>query len=323
MARIRTTMQFQVEQLWLRPEALGEAIEFERDGWLVRVEFPRDPDDWYLKQGDKKRFPAGPLAGPRTGGEVIPIVALRVSVTRDAPFGADVVDRAASDALTEHDDEAEAMAQAVVAELVGWTRIQKGQPWLGMSHSSPERVGGRYTFDVDANEPIIYATGQIIMVDRKPELAIDVADFQALAPFLGDNRPEMPLGDVLIADGRHLLTLGKPNPSQAVLLAAIGSEVKVKATLRANADATQGLLVDYILGNPRDVTVQAANLFDQVMFLVAGRSLKADNKPVFKALQKLFELRNAVAHRGKVVSVDDAGPAVSAAVDAAKWLDSL
>ncbi len=323
MSRIRTDMQFRVEKLWLLPESLGRAIEFDRDGWRVRVELPRDFADWYLLDGDKRNYPNGPFAGQRTG-KVVPIVAIRVSVSREAPFGAtDLESRSAEDGLTRYDREAHAQARAVVEELVGWARILKGQAWLGMSHVRPVQVGPRFTFDEDADQPIVYGMGKIVVEERSPSLAIGAADFDALAPLLSDGRPDLPLADVLIADGQHLLTLDKPNPSQAVLLAAIGSEIKVKGVLRTRADATQSPLVDFILGNPREVSLQAIGLFDQVMQLVIGRSLKTDDKGVFKSLDRLFVLRNAVAHRGVAVSIADARTAVSAAVAAAHWLDRL
>ncbi len=304
-------------------DGLGQAIEFERDGWHVRVDLPKERTDWFLDK-DKTNYPSGPFASASTASEVVPIIAVRVSVSREAPFGANDMDsQSAQDGLTAYDTDALAFAESVVSDLVGWARIQKGQAWLGMSHARPVPVGPRFTFDEDADEQIVYGTGQVVFEDREPKIAISTDDFKRFAPLLGDGRPDMPLGDVLIADGRHLLTLEKPNPSQAVLLAAIGSEVKVKAALRAKADAAQRPFVELILSKPREVTVQAISLFDQVMTLVNGRSLKSDNNALFVSLGRLFELRNAVAHKGELVTAAQAGPAVSAAVDAASWLDGL
>lgn len=106
-------------------------------------------------------------------------------------------------------------------------------------------------------------------------------------------------------------------------ITAIGSEVKVKSTIRTKADAVQQLFVEFILGNPREITLRAIGLFDEVISLVVGKSLKTDNKPVFKALERLFQLRNRVAHKGELLQVSEARLAVSAAVEASHWLDSL
>ena len=50
------------------------------------------------------------------------------------------------------------------------------------------------------------------------------------------------------------------------------------------------------------------------------RHLRHD--PLFN-LVRLFELRNAVAHKGEIISESDARDVVRGAVDAAAWLDGL
>jgi hypothetical protein len=114
-----------------------------------------------------------------------------------------------------------------------------------------------------------------------------------------------------------------PNPEQAVLLAAVGLEVAVKLALRAKVDDARRDLLDYILDHPRDVSQQAVALFDATMDVAINRSLKTEDKPLFKRVDRLFQQRNAVAHGGVRVPPSDALDSTRAAQEALVWLASL
>jgi len=54
-----------------------------------------------------------------------------------------------------------------------------------------------------------------------------------------------------------------------------------------------------------------------------GRSLRKDAPELFKAVEKLFNARNKVAHYGKEPSLSEARDAVTAAVQLSEWLGDL
>lgn len=69
----------------------------------------------------------------------------------------------------------------------------------------------------------------------------------------------------------------------------------------------------------------AAALVDLPLKAIAARSLKEDNRDLYKAIDKLFQDRNRVAHRGGGVdlTVDDARAGVAAATALAAYLDEI
>ena len=84
-------------------------------------------------------------------------------------------------------------------------------------------------------------------------------------------------------------------------MAAIACEVKVKEVLRRSAGKEQRSLLDFALDNPREVTVTAATgLFDKLMLATAGRSLRHDDRQLFKHIQELYTVRNRIAHSGRL-----------------------
>jgi hypothetical protein len=91
------------------------------------------------------------------------------------------------------------------------------------------------------------------------------------------------LRDALIADAKYLASLSDPPQlREAVLLAAIACEVTIKQTLRAACSNAARPVLDWALDNPRDVSEQAAGLFDKTAKAVTGRSLREENKAVHK-----------------------------------------
>src|SRR5207244_2004816 len=105
--------------------------------------------------------------------------------------------------------------------------------------------------------------------------------------------------DELLADARfYAWHASQPNPRIAVLLAAIATEVRIKAFLTSSATPEQAPLVNLILSSPQDVSLAAVSLFDKGLLAVCGRSLRADDPAGYKALIGLFEARNKLAHRG-------------------------
>lgn len=105
-------------------------------------------------------------------------------------------------------------------------------------------------------------------------------------------------------------------------MAAIACEVKVKVNLRERIDPADLPLLDFILENPREVTVTAADgLFNKLMWTAQGPSLREADKDLFRSVVRLFEVRNGVAHRGEWPDVEEAKDLVRTARRAFRWLD--
>ncbi|MBV9012284.1 MAG: hypothetical protein JO272_09590 [Pseudonocardiales bacterium] len=112
---------------------------------------------------------------------------------------------------------------------------------------------------------------------------------------------------------------------EAVLLAAIACEMKVKDAIEMLARHDQKSLVELVLKNPRDVPIAAASLFDKALKAVCGKSMREDKKELFKSVEKLYQTRNSIAHRGgrDICGDSELGELIRSAVKAFAYLDEL
>jgi hypothetical protein len=129
-----------------------------------------------------------------------------------------------------------------------------------------------------------------------------------------------PLAETLLADAAyHAWHQEPPHPSQAVLVAAIASEIKVKTDIRTRCKPEQEALIRYLLDERR--ATGARPLFHEIIRRSQGRSLLESDALLFDRIRRLFERRNQIAHSGVVPPADEAGELVRAARAAFRWLD--
>ncbi len=140
---------------------------------------------------------------------------------------------------------------------------------------------------------------------------------------LSKDRLDLPVAETSLADARLLAESVSPDLPRALLTAAIAAEAKIKATLVTKANPLAADLVQLLLENPRDFSMAASALFDKALQAVAGRSLKNDDPALYRRIGRLFEVRNALAHRGKRPTAEEAKDGVSAVVEVFTWLDAL
>jgi hypothetical protein len=110
---------------------------------------------------------------------------------------------------------------------------------------------------------------------------------------------------------------------QALVLAAISTEIRIKRTLEELASADQRDLIQILLNSPRDYSVAAQRLFDRPLKAISGHSLKDDDKELWKAAGALFVDRNAVAHKGAVHDVTRIREDVGSALRLKKYLANV
>jgi hypothetical protein len=109
------------------------------------------------------------------------------------------------------------------------------------------------------------------------------------------------------------------HPTRAVLLAAIACELKIKTTMREKVETSRLPLVDAVIRSQRPIV----GLLDGPLLGALGVSLKTEDKDLDEKIDRLFQLRNAVAHRGEPAASDDANVAIGAAQVLFRWLDGL
>lgn len=114
--------------------------------------------------------------------------------------------------------------------------------------------------------------------------------------------------------------VARPGAAHGLLLAAVACETQAKAILRGVASDEVAPLLEFMLNNPRTSPFAAAQLFDGVADAVVGRSLRRENKELWKRVDQLFQARNRVAHRADLPEVADARAHLAAAIEAIKWL---
>jgi hypothetical protein len=303
-------------------ETLGSAIRFERDGSRIEIRFRID--DWAFLRA------TGTSATEKQSNGAISIRGINVLVfecTVSALEGglSESAEDEADEELSNFLRRTYQTAEGVAADFVECARL-RGQPWLGVHGQRPELVGDPRVSDGHADhwldvDGVPYRNPEPQQCPVEAAISPDVVS--SLAGLLGDERPELPIAETLLADALHFAWLNPPDLQRAVLMAAIGCEVKVKARLREKVSAEGLPLIDLLLGNPRDWSVAAIALFDKGMFAALHRSLKSENRELYKRVSQMFELRNRIAHLGERPNELAAKDAIAAVREVFRWLDEL
>jgi hypothetical protein len=263
--------------------------------------------------------------------DVAQVDLIRAAVYLDGPVSADefAPDSVAEDpsgrafdVIHEARDNADRAAQLLVEQL----RVGGKQPWLALGDEPAVAVGDITIDDLDAGRclPVSSTTGPIrILLTPPPDGIIDESRLHDVFELVRyQSRP--PLAEALLADAVYYFQHATPaDPARAVLIAAIACEVKVKSVLRARVKDDARDLLELTLENPRDFSFAARALFHEVSKAVIGHSLRDDDRPLYKRVVRLYEVRNDLAHRGVTPTIDVAEDCVRAAVQAARWLDQL
>jgi hypothetical protein len=310
------------------PSLLGRSITVKRHPCAYRIDLPKEPDSFeFTRATTSPSDPVHSFVGtPERGFVEIRIVRIVVNAkyrTRDVP-----VDRGSS----AHDQWAQEVffdlrAQALDAarDLTHLVRL-RGQADIEPTGRYPHILNVATLLELDETEARSFgwAIGQAATIQILGD--DEILDEQQLDLIESDlNRQRATsVGELFVGEALYLAQSGQRNgPAQATLLAAMGVEVYTKDVLRHLVDNASAPLLDLLLENPRDWSAAAYSLFSKALPTIASTNLGEEHKLLSKRVQKLFEARNRLAHRGEAITTDEAKQHVTTAKAAVTFLREL
>lgn len=311
---------------------LGQTITVKHPPWAYRIDLPTEPVSFTFSRmtlggpKDERDYEATQcfVGEPERGFVEIRIIRVAVNGTFDSP-GRDSPEYEAWAHERFHDLRETALAAA--RDLSSSLRL-RGQPGIEPSGRFPRVLNMMQMAELDGKEirPFNWALGSasgvIHIVDD--DGILDAARLDAVRDDLEQERSAW-VGETLVSEALYLADSQQVSaPAQATLIAAMGVEVQTKAVLRhLVADDDREPLLDLLLENPRDWSASALSMFAKALPTLVGRELGEAHKGLKPRVQKLFEARNRVAHRGSSLSQDEAKVHVATARDVMYYLRTL
>jgi hypothetical protein len=301
VTHVTVALHFEVNSLLIDAGLAGTTTEFEFNGHKCALTMP-GPEDW-----PEPEFGAFVLSRcmERDG---VPInyyaQILHVKVQIESRLAADNLPSGGPSSpanIAEAKrvyDQAHKVASEIMHSYINQVRLTSDQVWLASTATMPRAVLTANLFDASGRRLAIgFGAGGVAVV-RELEQVLDSPRHAAAIESISREK-ELELADVLLADARYTAwPTNNPDSRHSLLLAAIACEVKTKTTLYALASHSQLALVDVIISNPRDVSMAVVSLLDKALDAVCGRSLRRDNRDLYKAATQLFTDRNTIAHKG-------------------------
>ncbi|MEV7227297.1 hypothetical protein AB0M79_09785 [Polymorphospora sp. NPDC051019] len=295
---------FAVSDLVIVPESLGAVFDVTRpdDAFTVTVQLPSTPNSFRPRQhqGLWWSFLAPSDASNPEWVKISYVRVVLVFPRRIQPDEIDPTQLAAFDAAVAMSDTAIEVGGERLAGFLESVRVDR-QFWLGLSLERPPIVDGPHLFD-DADGrhdrlPVASRGTTVMYGHGEADRVTPQAFARAAAAVVAGTLPS--IEDRLLADARAVLRRGpRALLPQALVLAAMSTEIRIKSTLEQHATDAQRDLVQIMLTSPRDYSLAACSLFDRPLKAVTGRSLRQDDPKLWKAADALFQDRNKVAHRG-------------------------
>jgi hypothetical protein len=322
---------FAVPDLIVTGESLGRSYNLTRadDSFSVALHLPETVHSFRPRHHDGHWWS---FLAPSTEGlpEYAKIVAVRMMLTfpervQPEDVGPEPPLREALETVRDMSDTAAKVGAERLAAFLETVRVGR-QFWLGLSLEPPRILDGPDLYDdfrgahdrLPVGATIATVSHGHVEADRATP---DLLDRAATAVVAGT----VPLlEDRLLADARVIVRRGPTALlPQALVLAAISTEIRIKRTLEELASADQRDLIQILLNSPRDYSVAAQRLFDRPLKAISGHSLKDDDKELWKAAGALFVDRNAVAHKGAVHDVTRIREDVGSALRLKKYLANV
>jgi hypothetical protein len=324
---------FEISGLWVKAELLGTRHETTFSNHELALILPRKAGDFGIgKSGDPLLRCLGSYTNDAASGEKVAaevlVVRVEVEVESDLKGSPDPYTKPENDVINQGIiilQNTVGIARSFVRRYAALVRAELDQYWLGSSESEPKAIWVSSLFDGDGYLiPVGYSEAFCVSwrpLDRALGPSVNLRLIDAASREITPD-----LANTFLRDAEYAaFEAVHSNLRQAVMLAAIACEIKVKDVITALASEEQEPLVNLLLENPRDWTMAAASLFDKGMAAVCGRSLRVEDKSLFKEVEKIFQDRNKIAHKGGTkVSLDDVlKKHVTSAKAAFAWLDGV
>ena len=319
---------FSLNDLNVSPELLGSTAIVDRDGYRIHFTIPASEDEFGPAWESGESVLAGGAQASDSGEWTCRMLQLvRLSVELELPDAAieDDLDRQTIDDSSRLLWLAADAARRFVYDYVTRVRTRHGQYWLAHSAEGPRVAWLTTVVDRGTGKKLRIGYADPLKTGVWPS-GMDALSTAAHAEAIRaiEMEAEASVPELLLADAMYLAwTADSPRHREAVLLAAVAAEVKIKESLDSACAEPARPLLEFALQNPRDVSVQAAALYDKAAEAVTGRSLRKEDRQLYKGLESLFKHRNAVAHGAVVVQAKQVRADIVAAREAMKWADSL
>jgi hypothetical protein len=312
---LATDLYFEIDGVTCRDELRGSSVQRTRSDVRVRLHLPRsaDPDD-SDPRSYKPTTALVELFDGRFEARILRVVAT-VDVADDWDERNEVEVRGSLVVL----------AEQFARDFHDWVRVIGGQQWLPPPGERPVLVSAarllKRAGDQEAYAfPTIVLPGGTIRV-IPPDAVLGRATLQTIDDALQRSAPEP--DELLLADAQYSLESGNEgDAAKAVLLAAIALESRMRRLLPVIADDAQVGLVDLLIEGPRDWTLSAHSMFIKAIPAVYGGPPTDGWAEVGKRVQKLFEARNKVAHKGERIDRAEASGHIAATLEAFAQLET-
>jgi len=327
---LTAVFHFSVNQLWINADLRGNTLPVQIDDDTVcTIHLPSSPYDFDLSHSPTPEMAIKTYAGQTDSPMAVGVFILRVTVRGPGDILAADFDRtneerrnSAISVAFKAIGEFHELAVSVLGKFLTWARAANGQWWTGLNGDPCQLVWRSQLLDEAGNVlPIGYPGPHASLIRDAAKIALSG---ETASRIIGEimKGADPPLERIFLSDAQFLAFRSEwRNLRHALLMAAIACEIAVKRYMRNVASPDQQPLVELALANPRDVSMAAASLFDKGCKAVSGKSLREENKDLYKRLERLFRDRNQVAHSGGAELADDALIAhVRTAREAIEWL---
>ena len=314
---LRVEVLFSLDSsIWLSRNCLGKSIRFGHQCRDIEIKLPPfeagSPILWGNVDFDGYSGSARGVTGDSSPRELT--VSKFKVIIRETVEGISQADLEGPDKtevperISAHQQNCKKIAERVALDFTDRLRL-RGQTWLGpMGRLSYEVQPMATSFEELTDYRFKYGHGGTLVVPKGPGAAtLDAASFDGLRISIS-GAMALPLPESFVADASYFSSCGAPQDLQrAILLAAIGCELKIKEKLKGK----------------RYPKVSAAGHFDGPMMSTFGRSLKSEDPALYQDIKDLFTKRNKVAHSGIGLLSKDASKGVESSRAAFLWLDGI
>lgn len=312
--------------LWTERSVLGKSCQVQHLDHRVEIHIPKSADDFGLGERPmwEQAFGGHSMDGPQGAAQEVDVLQVRVEGRASFDAGDFDADPKPTQEAFEVIGELLRIAESFVTGFVHHVRVGKGQYWLGTSADPPRRTWIDSLLDEnEVRVPVGSALTSSVHV-MGIETALDASFLATSASAAAIGEPA-DLPHELLNDARYLAWIREPSDLRlAVLLAAIACEVNTKMTLLGRSSEDQQPLVELILNNPRDVDVSTVTHLDKTVEAIMARSLRHENRELWKAANRLFQDRNTIAHgKGPFPPDESLREDLKTAGSVFEWLASL